>query len=294
MNGNRGRRGENENRVRGIALFALLWGLFHATGAFAFHLGDHRAVTRIAVDQVRRCLPAAANDVLLSPRDEDVLVDGDIMEDLNLVRKWLWHSHYYNPFKKIEMRRRDSSVSVSEAEKALAGASREDSDELMGRAIHYIQDAAVPAHVEPVRHGLSDGFESLKVRLDAGFTLDCDELIADRVESLVALLRLTAIATDSRLDEKIPVYHGKVLEEMSWREAFWTPSSGPSFGHYGKFGNHFGDAELPGGYRVDPAIFTRFKKRQLALAVQSTAAALVWQRFRRMGAASMPASFIVR
>lgn len=273
-----------------MASLALILGLFHATGAWAFHLDDHRAVTRIAVDQVRRCLPEAANDVLLSARDENVLVDSDVMEDLNLIRKWLWYSHYYNPFKKIEMRRWDSSVSVSDAEKALAGASREDSDELLGRAIHYLQDAAVPAHVEPIEHGFSDGFEALNVRLDAGFALNCDELIGDQVESLVALLRFTAIATDSRLDERIPVFHGKATEEISWREAFWTPSSGPSFGHYGKFGNHFGDAELPGGYRVDPAIFTQFKKRQLALAVQSTAAALVWQHFRRMRAASMPAS----
>ena len=84
--------------------------------AHAFSIEDHSAITAVAFSELRSCsLLPAGQDTL-----EANVTSADIDEDLNLVRKWTNYSHYYHPFKKLDMRRADSSVTIRESETELA------------------------------------------------------------------------------------------------------------------------------------------------------------------------------
>ncbi len=276
-----------------IAVTLILASLFLASApAWAFHINDHLAITRLAATQVLRCRPDAK--ARLTGDALKQILNADMDEDLNLIRKWLHYSHYYNPFKTLDMYRADSSATIEEVESALGSATQADGDANLwaGRAIHHIQDASVPAHVEPVEHGLDDGFEALDVSLDPGFQISCTDLQAHPPATLLDLLRETAIQTDAALDAKIEYTDARARHTgrkapaltLSWREGFWSPSNGHGFGKYGAFGNGFGQTSLeyddsqgnPIMVTVAPATYSRFKSQQLARAVSSTAQALIW------------------
>src|SRR6185437_16560155 len=82
--------------------------------ARAYNLGDHKRIMLQAISEINACFPG-----LISSEDELVLWTSDLDEDVDLVRKDFVYSHYFNPYKHLNMRRYDSSVRVSALENAL-------------------------------------------------------------------------------------------------------------------------------------------------------------------------------
>lgn len=262
--------------------------------AHAFRISDHERITRVALDELERCGAIPSDPDTASTAFFESVIQGDIDEDLDLVRKWSYYSHYYHPLKEIEMRRADSSATVLESEAALRQGRAVPEDlraELLGRVIHHIQDSAAPVHVVPVSHWLTDGFESLEVAIrepsEPGAreaTPDCRNLLEIqartlRAESLLDILKGTALGTLATLDEAVPYRRAGMARTTRWKQAFWKDAEGPVFGDYGAFGNSFGETSF--WYRgdrveIDAAVFVRYKRARLRAAVEATQAVWFW------------------
>ena len=253
--------------------------------AHAFRIPDHERITRMALSELERCGALPSDPDTASRSFLESVIQGDLDEDLDLVRKWSHYSHYYHPLKELDMRRADSSVTILESETALRqGRALPESSraEILGRVIHHIQDAAAPVHVVPVSHWLTDGFESLDAELPE--TLDCGRLRevesrALRTESLLDLLKGTALGTLATLDEAVPYRRVGKSRTTSWKLAFWKDAEGPVFGDYGAFGNAFGDTAF--WYRgdrveIDPGVYVRYKQARMRAAVEATQADWFW------------------
>lgn len=260
----------------------LLLGFFLSVQAQAFQLGDHGRITRLAFREALSCFPELAESFPRF-RQESVLA-GVLQEDLNIIRKWYRYSHYYNPYKKLDMRRDDAEASVHDAAVELSSKGTvllsEKSYLLLGRAIHYIQDVAVPPHVIPVEHGLTDGFESYSVPPLRPNT-DCLWVMSSDWNDPLALetaLKENAVMTYDRvMREKLPYFRGGKSLEDSWAALFWTP--GANFGSYGTFGNRYGKTRFSVSgetIAVDQSVYDRFKQEQLRIAVDATRKALIW------------------
>lgn len=246
-----------------------LLSLLHAQPSLAFHLGDHQSITETAVSEVERCTHAQI--------PVGIFVDTVLAEDIDLVRKWLKYSHYYNPNKTLDMRRADSSVTIKEIEGTLRE-KPESSDYtwgLMGRAVHHIQDMAVPSHVVPISHWLNDQFEGYSATTSEDAS--CDWLADDETQNLTLMdiLHDTAEDTLSALEKTVDLKS----KTATWKEAFWTPSTDHSFGTYGFLGNRFGKTSISIGkmqYQISNDNYQSFKTHQLELAKVATRRAILW------------------
>src|SRR4051812_11951409 len=97
-------------RYLDVTLLFFLLGVTQPRVSFAFSLTDHTLITTQAVTEFNACIPHA-----LSEEDLKVLDRSDLMEDLNLVNKWMWYSHYYRPFEALDLYwRSDSSGRVKD------------------------------------------------------------------------------------------------------------------------------------------------------------------------------------
>lgn len=269
--------------ARLAALFILISFPLSLPVAQAYSISDHRELTRVAVSELELCgklTPSEARAFL-----ED-LVDGNVNEDLNVIRKWGRYSHYFHPHKKLDMRREDSSVTVDESQREIrellarpGSVDRSAVLELLGRVIHHLQDSSVPPHVVPVDHGLSDGFEGLEIH-PSWIESSCARLVAMEGEKdLLSLLQASAGETLESTRERFEVsLEGKTLE-LRWDEAFWSEGRGSAFGSYGSFGNRFGEGRIRlarGEARIDARVYAAYKGARMRSAVASTQHAVLW------------------
>ncbi len=278
--------GERSSKITQPALLlvlALASGLWWPMSALAYHLDDHKRIALESVAEINRCYPG-----LIDHAQSYILWASDLDEDTNLFRKDFLYSHFFNPFKHLNMWRYDSSVRISRLESALRkdGAAGNFDGFLvyahLGHAIHHLQDMTVPAHVVPVEHWLHDGFEVYAFNGDISSGLTCDELKKAHVEpDLNSLLVSVAKKTLSQ----VAALNVKILRngepEILSGTAFWQQSTNNDFGQYGVLGNHFGqDTFTVGGvtYTVPhaQAIYSQFKQQQMKAAVRASVLALDW------------------
>lgn len=250
--------------------------------ALAFGLTDHEAITRQAVTEFLHCYPG-----MIRKAQAEALVEADLDEDTNLVRKWLEYSHYFHPEKRLDMWRSTSLARVTRLGNeitALFGHRRPSMNELlsaMGHLIHHLQDAASPPHVVPVNHWLTDGFETFEQGLlpqPTAADLDCQELARGALQDPRTLLTETARQTLSISRSRLPGWRNNAKTELAW-SWFWAEGEGASFGDYGRFGNRFGVESIELGnsrYAVSRETYRSLKLPQLRLAIQATKQALAW------------------
>lgn len=252
--------------------------------AKAYWISEHELITREAMRGLQSCR-------LLGPHwdryAENEVVSGNRGEDTNLFRKWTRYSHYYNPYRSLDMWREDSSATVKESteqlEKSLRGRHRDHwasqgAFGLMGRIVHHLQDVTVPSHVTPVNHWATDGFEGFTVSelLIHQSAEDCREILQDLAENPFQLLRETAIGTIEGMKDQFTYMQGGIERSGQWIGDFWqfssqftawirslleyslnklsigetgnSPNSAPlPFGDYGNFGNRFGESKFISG-----------------------------------------------
>lgn len=252
-----------------ILLLALL--PFHA---HAFHLDDHKRIMIQAMNEMQACLPGK-----LTAASQRIIWQSDLQEDINILLKDTFYSHFYNPNKKLAMLRFDSSVRVKDEQSGLMkmvntvdDLNQQSNSSGLGAAAHHIQDMAVPAHVVPVMHGLGDGFETYPFEGDISSGWSCAEIAKfSGSQDLLAILKETALLTLAKVQ-------GTQYNGLSG-EGFWKGSSDNQFGDYGVAGNNFGQAKILINGRtltIDPQFYSSFKQAQMRLAVQQSIKALYW------------------
>lgn len=252
-----------------------------ASDAHAFHIPDHMMITDRAIQGLDACgfLPEG-----WGLRWGKVIAAANAQEDLNVVRK-AGYAHFYHPEHPLDLKWRvDSSVTLKESLAQIASvaptANRGRAYPLLGRIVHHLQDSAVPAHVVPVFHFVHDGFEETDVSGFAAAPFSVEDCQALELVEPMNLLRQTARATLSAVDQPFAYREAGVISNSTWGNAFWNSGVGIAFGNYGPFGNNFGQAWIAqeGGslLEVDPNQYVQFKKRQLDLAVKATQEMLLW------------------
>jgi hypothetical protein len=265
------------------ALLLLLLSL-SASPAYAYHLDDHQRITLQAVQELNACFPG-----LISHANETALWMSDLEEDVDIIRKEFLYSHYFNPYKHLDMRRYDSSVRVerlqSDLEQDEAEGDRSGLDVFthLGHLVHHLQDMSVPAHVVPVMHGLEDGFEKYDLKGDISSGLSCADLITHPVSDLSTLLVDTAkqtLSSVSSLSVQIMTAAGTASQEVTVRgDDFWQAASDDSFGKYGTLGNHFGETSFVENgttYAVPIDFYADYKQQQMKSGARATLEALYW------------------
>lgn len=249
---------------------------------FCFSLHDHTQITKTAFEELNSC------GFTFTQQFEDEVILSNLEQDLNLFKKWTRASHYFNPYKALNMRRDDASVSISESESTLAmdGLTPSKQAAALGSAIHYLQDMAVPAHVIPITHtSFSDGFEDLDVSVSTFESDHCHSLFKKALaSSLFEILQTTSIQTLHAVSHEVAITLDGQAIPVKWNEAFWKEGSGNDFGDYGTFGNQFGTSQfifytssgMTHSVQVLNEKYTQFKAQQLRAAVTATQMALLW------------------
>jgi hypothetical protein len=207
-------------------------------GASAFSVPDHEAITRAAIDAALRtgnASPLAAHRA--------TVVEGSQAEDLNIHVKWTgWH-HFYSPGATLDSSfRQGSSARVralwEEAEEAASNGDLERAFDRVGHLAHHIQDMAVPLHVVPVMHGLSDRFEQYGARKALERRppqREVEPLSGEEAQLALAMETLVLVQAGT-----LPAEGGTI----PW-SAFWlAPSKPGTFGGYGEAGNAFGAKQV--------------------------------------------------
>ncbi|MGZ3649860.1 MAG: hypothetical protein ACXWSC_01650 [Bdellovibrionota bacterium] len=265
--------------MTGNKIFFAVFSLFFPVPAHAFHVDEHVAITRRAILGLEKCglLPHAWNNSwtdLIGKANED--------EDLDVFRKWSKYSHYYNPNHPIDQPRADSSLSVRESVAAILQNPRDDvaSNQLIGRIVHHVQDASVPAHAIPVMHAASDGFELLDISSYYAEPFSPEDCTGLAAANPMDLLHSNALATLSALQIPVVYKSNGVFRKAPWQGSFWALGAGNAFGSYGTLGDHFGQtafaADSDHTVTLDPAQFRAFKRARVQAAVRATQGVILW------------------
>lgn len=263
-------------------VFILVFSCFvPLVSAEAFNLSEHRALTNQAFFELNHCLP----ELKLQDSFRRQIVFKNLEEDLNVFRKDLMYSHFFNPFHALQMFRYDSSVRVGRVEVRFLD---NPSALGLGSAIHHIQDMASPPHVVPVMHGLTDGFETFVPSQAMSSGLSCDQIkrvFNGPLLDLSEVLRTTSLRTLAQLsDLKIPamvINQHKHRRVLITADSFWQQTNESRFGKYGVFGNSFGKSLIEVdkiSYLVPKAEYEKIKAAQWRLAVESTLQAMLWSQ----------------
>ena len=242
--------------------------------ASAFHLGDHTDITRQALKEFEKCYPH-----IFHTEEPFFILTSDLEEDLNVVRKDLLFSHYFNPDKVLPMFRKDSLARILD----LSADIKNDHNSILlymhlGHALHHLQDMSVPAHVVPITHGLNDTFETYNLKnKDTELGLSCQDLenLAQQVTSLPDLLVAAARKTLTEIDHlSVPVTRLDSKGNINFSvpgKTFWQRADGNDFGHYGSLGEHFGETEIRFArnvkIKVSEKFYETFKNHALKKAV---------------------------
>ena len=241
----------------------------------AWQVFDHKIITLRAVRLYERC-----HALHFTPTEINALVKGNISEDYNLAVKWLKNSHYYNPDKWVRtLYRDDAGYRVQYLTEKLLGRQMPQL-RLLGKIMHFVQDAASPPHVVPIVHNLSDGFEkfTLPAAATAALNLPCQPAAA---ASPPVVLKREARRTLASIRSTAWATRDGARYEFAW-VLFWAEGLGSRFGYYGLFGNHFGEIQpieiLGHTYRFAHKVFHQYKLARAQQAIMATAATLHWYR----------------
>ncbi len=243
--------------------------------AEAFSVTNHESLTRAALDAA---LTDEGTASLAAHRE--ALVSGSRKEDLNLHVKWTGWNHFFRPGTSLDTSiRKDSSARVRalwrEVEEAASHGDLARAYGRVGHLVHHIQDMAVPMHVVPVMHDLSDHFEQQRIGPQALAAPS-----ARRLEPMSGEEAQVSLALETLL-----VVRSGVLEveggTLPW-SAFWAEPTGTApgtFGHYGAAGNAFGLTEVSWEGRtwtVSADTYEAFVTARARAALDYSRAFLVW------------------
>lgn len=253
----------------------------------AFLIPEHLAITDRAIFGLQKCgmLPGAWD-----MNWKEIIAAADKDEDTNIVRKFKY-AHYYNPNHALNLAPRvDSSVSVLEStqqiDELLPSQNKLEVYKLVGRIVHHLQDAAVPAHAVPVNHLGNDGFEKSNASEFFAEPISIEECAAIALAEPMDILREAALQTLNALEAPVLYADKEGIKRSSWSIVFWQVGEGDGFGRYGILGDNFGKAEIRlkdgSSYTVDPVQYTLFKRAQLSLAILATQRAILWAN-RKLG-----------
>jgi len=265
----------------------LFLSVFLSLSAKAYDLSDHKAIMLQAMNEYSKC----ASALKLSNWNQFIVWQADMDEDLNLIRKEVLYSHFYNPYKKLDMYRYDSSVRVQrlreDLQKNVSKDSWDNYDNLaeLGYLVHHLQDMTVPPHVVPIMHNsFSDGFEAYSFDGDISSGWSCQQ-ISDESKATIPddFLKDTALKTlenvkNIKIDVRMKFFLGDMVLHATGDD-FWEESPYNEFGKYGHIGNHYGETDFVENgvhYIVPGNFYAQFKQGQMKLAVQSTLKALYW------------------
>jgi hypothetical protein len=249
----------------------LLLALVLPLGASAFSVPDHETMTRVSVDAVL----AAGGHPHLAKYGASV-VEGSRAEDLNLPVKWAGYHHFFHPGTSLDSSfRKDSGTRVrvlwQEAEEAASNGDLARAFDRVGHLVHHIQDMAVPMHVVPVMHGLSDRFEQHAAgQVTLGRELA--PLSGEEAQLALAQETLKVVRTGS-----LPAEGGAIPWSAFWAEP--TTRNAGAFGGYGAVGNAFDSKEVRWQgrtWKVDPSAYDDFVDARVESAVAYSRAFLVW------------------
>ncbi|HEX8436984.1 hypothetical protein [Archangium sp.] len=255
------------------SLLPLLLVLLLPLGASAFSVPDHETMTRASVDAV-----LASGDLPQLAAHRATVVEGSRAEDLNLPVKWTGYHHFFHPGTSLDSSfRKDSGARVrvlwAEAEEAARNGDLSRAFDRVGHLVHHIQDMAVPMHVVPVMHGLSDRFEQHAARqalLSVGRELA--PLSGEEAQLALARETLEVVRTGS-----LPVEGGAIPWSAFWAE---PTTRGPgAFGAYGVAGNAFDSTEVRWQgrtWKADPSAYEDFVDARVESAVAYSRAFLLW------------------
>jgi hypothetical protein len=222
------------------------------TRADAYDPGIHTAIAERAVRQFRECTRADARVSAVGEREWRAIADASHAEDSpSWTRLVNWH--FLNPtidsapywgIAEMSMVPLVESVATE-----LARTNGDHRLELVGRALHYVEDATVPAHVVPAYHGprapgmgLERGGWVIKDEVDdypkthpeVWFTLDTGGICRQAREmarahpGVVDLLEQVANQTRDAIDEPVPD-----AGALTWKTLFWVDAQdGEFFGRY--------------------------------------------------------------
>ncbi|WNG45942.1 hypothetical protein F0U60_18845 [Archangium minus] len=250
----------------------LLLALLLPLGASAFSVPDHETMTRVSVDAA-----LAAGDFPQLAAHREAVVEGSRAEDLNLPVKWAGYHHFFHPDISLDSSfRKDSGTRVrvlwQEAEEAASNGDLARAFDRVGHLVHHIQDMAVPMHVVPVMHGLSDRFE----QHSAGqFSLGREIAPLSGEEAQLALARETLEVV--RSGSLTTVEGGAIPWSAFWAEP--TTKKPGAFGGYGSLGNAFDSKEVRWKgrtWKVDPSEYDDFVDARVESAVAYSRAFLLW------------------
>lgn len=256
-------------RLPFLPLLALLLPL----GASAFSVPDHEAMTRASVDAV---LAAGQHPGLAAHRA--AIVEGSRAEDLNLHVKWTGYHHFFHPGTSLDSSfRKDSGTRVrvlwAEAEEAASNGDLARAFDRVGHLVHHIQDMAVPMHVVPVMHGLSDRFEQHAAKQ----ALVAQGRKLEPLSGAEAQLALARETLEVVRRGSLPVEGGAIPWSAFWAE---PGTRGPgAFGGYGAVGNAFDSKEVRWQgrtWKVDPSAYDDFVDARVESAVAYSRAFLLW------------------
>ncbi len=251
----------------------LLVALLLPLGASAFSVPDHETMTRASVDAA-----LASGDLPQLAAHRALVVEGSRAEDLNLPVKWTGYHHFFHPGTSLDSSfRKDSGTRVrvlwAEAEEAARNGDLARAFDRVGHLVHHIQDMAVPMHVVPVMHGLSDRFEQHAAR-QAVLTVTRELTPLSGEEAQLALARetLEVVRTGS-----LPVEGGAIPWSAFWAEP--TTRAPGAFGGYGVVGNAFDSKEVRWQgrtWKADPSAYEDFVDARVESAVAYSRAFLLW------------------
>jgi len=270
-----------KNYSFGVAIALVLSG---TSSALAFNLHDHSRITEQALAEFTNCYPNRIN-----PEEVQDLVANNLDEDLNIIRKDLFDSHYFHPEKPLHLFRADSLQRLRGLESDTEPGQLMSNWDL-GHGIHHLQDMAAPPHVVPVNHWLTDGFEN---HVDASANLNsewsCRDLAAFAAQPSTLSQILIQTAKKTLAAVRTESLEGLTADPIrpSWRKlqipltAFWEESHAEEMGQYGALGNNYGTSEFQASgqsYSIDTAEFVRFKDQQVRLAIRATLLAVLSAR----------------
>jgi hypothetical protein len=247
--------------------------------ASAFSVPNHALLTRTAITEA---LGAPDTAPLAQYREE--LVSACRNEDLNLHVKWTGWSHFFHPGTSLDTSfRQDSSARVRElwreAEEAASHGDLARAYNRVGHLVHHIQDMAVPMHVVPVMHGLSDLFERHPfnpVALALPSARRLEPMSGPEAQVSLALETLLVVRSDV-----LRVRGGSIPWSAFWAEPAHRAAG--AFGHYGTVGNAFDAPEVMYAghtWTVEPAAYEDFVTARGRAAVDYSRAFLVWATAR--------------
>jgi hypothetical protein len=287
-------------RRRAIALIAVGISTTAAT-AWAYSVPNHVTLTGAAVAQIQACIeahPGRWDGLRVLAAQQEALVRCNEAQDAPYRKLTLWH------FFKRDQELRGTFVqgaflaretSFNHFFQLLAQHMRTQPVQegrvyaSAGALIHYLQDAAVPAHAVPVYHPSPlwnfDNFDERDVPTNGEMPTDratCERLLESRSDTMEWLLQMTAAATL------------KSLEAEPWGK-FWEPwdpkRDDRGFGYYGCVGDAFG-AEHPRcdgtDLTIPSAAYVDFAAVRHRAALEATVRAImIAHRFSPPGASAV-------